>query len=143
MMVETNIDDMTPEKLGVDFQNDLLAKGALDFFLTAVQMKKGRPGWKLSVLVAEANLNEVNAYILENTSSIGVRYYPVARTILERRQIEVETKFGPIKVKQVITPSGAKRHKIEYESLRSLDNKGLNLQLLERELYAVIQRLDL
>ena len=106
-------------------------------------MKKGRPGWKLSVLTAEINLPQISAFILEHTSSIGVRYYPVNRTILERKQFELDTPYGKVNVKQVITPSGTKRHKIEYESLQKLKEKHqMSIQLLEQEIYALIRKLD-
>lgn len=143
-MVETNIDDLSPELIGADFQNDLLEKGAIDFYLTAIQMKKGRPGWKLSALTTKEEAPGLSAYILEHTTSIGVRQYPVTRTILQRKQFELDTPYGKVLVKQVITPSGLKRHKIEYESLQALKEKyQRSIQSLEQELYALIRQLDL
>lgn len=139
ILIETNIDDISSEKLGSDFQEALLKNGAIDFYFTSIQMKKGRPGLKLSVLVATIDLERTSAFILEQTSSIGVRHYRVDRSILTREEFEVDTQYGRIKVKQVTTPSGAKRHKIEFESLRKLkDLHNIPIFQLEQELYPLL-----
>jgi hypothetical protein len=117
-VVETNLDDCSPELLGEHFQNGLLAIGAIDFTLTSVTMKKGRPGLKLSALTSVENREAVCDYILENTTTIGVRYYSVERKELERKSVSLESKYGPIKAKRVTTPSGKTRIKAEYEDLR-------------------------
>ena len=68
LLIETNLDDISVEFLGGDFQQLLLEAGAVDFFFTSVQMKKGRPGLKLSVLTGETQLEAVTDFILEHTS---------------------------------------------------------------------------
>ncbi len=115
-LIETNIDDMSSEVIGLDFQQQLLDNGALDFYFTQVIMKKGRPGLLVSVLVNEENINSISDYLLENTTSIGLRYYPVSRKILAREIKEINTSLGLLKVKEVILPSGKKRLTPEYES---------------------------
>jgi len=138
-IIESNIDDGPAEYLGNAFQDQLLEAGAVDFYFTQVQMKKGRPGLKLSVLTSVQNLTKVANYILEHTTTIGVRHYAVNRTILSRRQFEMETKYGTIKVKEVTTPSGYKRHKIEYESLRNIQkNHDISLPQLQAELLQIL-----
>lgn len=122
-LVETQIDDAPAEFMGSDFQQELLQQGATDFYYTPVQMKKGRPGFKLSVLTEEKALKETSNFLLEQTSTIGVRYYPVFRNILVRNTYEVDTTYGAVKVKEVIKPSGRSQHKIEYESLNELSKK--------------------
>lgn len=122
-MVETQIDDAPAEFLGSDFQQELLLQGAMDFFYTPVQMKKGRPGFMLSVLTDEKALKETSNFLLEQTSTIGVRYYPVFRNILVRNIYEVDTTYGTVRVKEVVKPSGRSQHKIEYESLNELSKK--------------------
>ena len=137
--METNIDDISSEKLGADFQEALLENGAIDFYFTSIQMKKGRPGLKLSVLTSAFELDRVCAFILEHSTSIGVRYYSVDRSILNRSHFEMDTQYGKIQVKEVTTPSGAKRHKIEYESLRKLkDLHNIPIFQLEQELYPLL-----
>ncbi len=143
MIIETNIDDSSVELIGTDFQNDLVENGGIDFYFTPVQMKKGRPGTKLSVLVSPADLDRVSDFILEHSSSIGLRYYPVNRTILQRKQMEISTPYGNVLVKQVTTPSGARRHKIEYESLRNLQvTHNISILKLEEELYPLLLKIQ-
>ena len=115
-IIETNIDDMSSEIIGLEFQQQLLEKGALDFYFTQVIMKKSRPGLLVSVLVNEKDISSISDFILENTTSIGLRYFPVSRNILNREIKEVKTSLGKIRVKEVILPSGKKRLTPEYES---------------------------
>ena len=72
-VIECNIDDMTPEAIGV-LQNDLLKQGALDCIIYNAQMKKQRPGVLLQVLTKKENLRKFANFILKNTTSIGLRY---------------------------------------------------------------------
>ncbi|MEZ5277659.1 MAG: nickel pincer cofactor biosynthesis protein LarC [Opitutaceae bacterium] len=122
-VVETNVDDTPAEYLGDRFQADLMAAGAIDFQLAPVQMKKGRAGVCLSVLVTEEKLNVVSDFLLEETTTIGVRYHPVERRILPRRAVQIDTDHGPVPAKEVTTPSGARRWKFEYDALYEYSRK--------------------
>ena len=122
-MVETNIDDMSSELLGNDFQENLMNVGALDFYFTQIIMKKGRPGILVSVFVAESKLKEVSDFLLENTSTIGIRSYPASRQILKRSAKTINTSLGEVEVKEVKLPSGQKRMTIEYESAKKISVK--------------------
>ena len=136
IMIDCNVDDGIPEYLGSDFQRDLLRQGAIDFYFTSAHMKKGRPGVMLSVLTTNNNLEQVSDYILNNTSTIGVRHYPVSRITLPRKNIIMDTKYGPVNVKEAIMPSGKKKYKIEFDSILEIKNKNdLNLTDLQHELY--------
>ncbi len=76
-----------------------MVAGALDDFITTAEMKKGRPGIVLTVLSepdAEAAISEI---ILRETTSIGIRIREESRRKLDREIIEVNTEFGPVKVK--------------------------------------------
>ncbi len=119
VVMETNIDDMNPEIY--DYVLDrLFAAGARDVFLSPIQMKKNRPGTLLRV-IAEPPYREKLANILfRETSTIGVRYYPVGRMILKRTSKTVKTRFGPVKVKVIEEPDGTKRATPEYEDLRRI-----------------------
>jgi len=119
-LMETNIDDMSSEVIGLDFQQQLFNKGALDFYFTQVMMKKGRPGLLVSVIVNEKDISLIGNFLLENTTSIGLRYYPVSRNTLKRENKEIKTSLGLIKVKEVILPSGKKRITPEYESCAAI-----------------------
>ena len=98
-------------------------------------MKKGRPGFCLSVLVPKTQLETVCDAILENTSTIGVRYFPVERKILERKEEIRTTAFGEFRIKTVTTPSGESRSKIESDDLeRASREHGIPVNELRRKL---------
>jgi hypothetical protein len=97
-VLETNIDDMNPQLFG-DVMERLLAAGALDVFLTPVQMKKNRPGTLLTVLCALADVERMVGLLLTHTTSFGVRVHEVRRHKLHREIVKVKTKFGKIDVK--------------------------------------------
>ena len=119
-MVETNIDDMSSELLGNEFQENLMKAGALDFYYIQIIMKKGRPGVLVSVFVTSEKLQDVTNYLLENTTTIGVRSYPVSRQTLERSSRTIQTSIGEVEIKEVKLPSGRKRATIEYESCKKI-----------------------
>ncbi len=119
-MVETNIDDMSSELLGNDFQDNLMKSGAIDFYYTQIIMKKGRPGVLISTFVSTENLQEVKNYLLENTTTIGVRSYPVSRQALKRTSKTIQTSLGEVEIKEVSLPSGKKRTTLEYESCKKI-----------------------
>ncbi|MBC2606645.1 nickel pincer cofactor biosynthesis protein LarC [Pelagicoccus albus] len=136
-IVETNLDDMSPELLGLHFQEGLLEAGAVDFHFSQVTMKKGRPGLTLCALTPKENRDAVAEYILENTTSIGVRFYPAKRRILSRKKITLETKLGTVLAKETETPSGSKKRKIEYDSLVGLAEKhGISVSEAKRRIEA-------
>ena len=87
MMIETNIDDMNPQ-LYPHVVEKLLAAGANDAYLTPIIMKKGRPGVMLSAIAAQTMVKQLTDLILRETSSIGLRIYPVHRTKLQRRELD-------------------------------------------------------
>jgi pyridinium-3,5-bisthiocarboxylic acid mononucleotide nickel chelatase len=135
IVIQTNIDDLSGELLGLEFQQKLLDHGALDFYIQQVIMKKGRPGIILTVLTPESRLKKIGEFILENTSSIGLRYYTVERMELERQNIDIETEFGKIKAKEVTLPSGKKRVKHENDDIfRISKEKGLSPLEIIRQL---------
>ena len=133
-VIQTNIDDLSGEYLGLDFQQKLLDQGALDFYFQQVIMKKGRPGVILTVLTSSSNLEKISELILENTTAIGLRSYPVERMELTRENLYHQTAFGDLKVKEVTLPSGKKRIKIENEEINRIAKEtGLPpLEILDR-----------
>jgi len=98
VLLETNIDDSTPEELGYLVER-LLAEGATDAWLTPVIMKKGRPGVALSVLCAYSDIERNLDMIFEESSTFGVRIDTVERHCLERCVEKVKTPYGMIRVK--------------------------------------------
>lgn len=122
-VIETNIDDMSNEYLGNDFQNGLFEHGASDFFTSPIQMKKGRQGILLSCSVPGKKIEQLSNYIFENTSTIGLRYFPVTGNKLDREIKEFDTAYGKVRVKIVTTPLGRKKAKIEYDDLKTIHKK--------------------
>jgi uncharacterized protein (TIGR00299 family) protein len=120
MQLETSIDDMSPEYLGTDFQEGLLNAGAIDFSISQEIMKKGRFGFILKVILTAEQLTKVSNYIFENTSTIGLRYFPIERLELPREIIKKETAFGEVAVKTATTPSGSTKIKPEFDDLKKI-----------------------
>jgi hypothetical protein len=113
--IETNIDDMTGEMLGYVMEKLIIEK-ALDVFFTPIQMKKNRPGVKLTVL---CNPNEVAKFaklIIKETTSLGVRYSFKKRIISKRLIEDVKIGEGTIKVKKS-SFDGVEKQSYEYEDL--------------------------
>lgn len=97
-VVETNIDDANPQFYEYVIDR-LFAAGAADVFLTPIIMKRGRPGIKLTALVAPEKQAAITDIIFAETPSIGVRTYLTERRVLDREILSVKTDFGPIRVK--------------------------------------------
>ncbi|MBS4215526.1 nickel pincer cofactor biosynthesis protein LarC [Bacillus sp. FJAT-29953] len=115
-ILEAQLDDMTGEGLGFAMER-LLAAGALDVFYTPVYMKKNRPGTLVTVLVSLNLADRCEQILLEETTTLGVRRSMWSRNILDRRFIEVETPYGPIKVKQACRGNKILHQAPEYEDV--------------------------
>ncbi len=125
VVIETNIDDMNPE-LYEPVRERLFAAGALDVWTTAIGMKKGRPATLLSVLASAEIEAEVARLILRETTTLGVRVYPVQRHIAQREFRTVETIYGPVQVKAKLLDGEELGAKPEFEDcLRLADAAGV------------------
>lgn len=98
LVLETEIDDMSPQLFGPLFDR-LLAAGALDVYYTAIQMKKGRPGVLLTAIVPPARRLAVEDVLFAETTTLGVRRQEWQRTALARERVEIDTPYGPVSVK--------------------------------------------
>jgi len=97
-VIEANIDDMNPELLP-PLIADLLAKGALDAFLTPILGKKGRPAYLITVLCDEAKLPELMPPLFYGSTTFGVRFRTDLRICLERVWKKAKTPWGDVRVK--------------------------------------------
>ncbi|HST51387.1 MAG TPA: nickel pincer cofactor biosynthesis protein LarC [Pyrinomonadaceae bacterium] len=97
-MIETNLDDVSPQVLGHVLEQ-ALARGALDCFFTHAQMKKNRPGVLVSILCRPGQREALIELLFAETPTFGVRSHDVRRRALERESVTVETEFGRIAVK--------------------------------------------
>lgn len=96
--VECEIDDMNPQLFG-PASDRLFEAGALDVFLTAVQMKKGRPGTLVTVIAPEPARRAVCDVLFRETTTIGIRFERMERETLERRWEGVNTPGGAVRIK--------------------------------------------
>lgn len=135
-VLETNLDDLPGEVIGYCYDL-LLAAGALDVFSTPIFMKKNRPGVLLSVLAPEALVPHVESILFRETTTLGIRRYPVSRHKLKRSSgITVNTPWGPVQGK-LAWGEGGPSFSPEYEdcarvarahgvALRDVYSKALN-----------------
>ena len=119
LMMEANIDDMNPEFYDYLISR-LLEAGAMDVFLQTIQMKKNRPAVTLSVLMRPEDIDAFRELIFAETTSLGVRVYPVTKYMLPSEIITIETGLGQARVK--IGRSQGKIYNVapEYEDCRKL-----------------------
>lgn len=97
-VIETNLDDASPQVLGHTLEQALSA-GALDVTVTPVLMKKNRPGQILTVLAKPEDQERLAALILRETPALGLRIMQAERRVEERSWTEVNTSFGRVRVK--------------------------------------------
>lgn len=122
-MVECNIDDMPAERITY-LVDRLMEAGAKDVTITPVIMKKGRPGHKLSILSGADTWDAVTRRLVQESSTIGYRHYPVTKVELEREETELRTPWGRVRKKTTHLPDGtATREKWEYEDIRAIAEK--------------------
>ncbi len=104
-IIETNLDDWSPE--GFPYLSELLlARGALDVNIAPIQMKKGRPAFRLQVICDPAHGEGIKTAILSETTAIGLRFRTEERLTLAREPVAVVTRWGTVAAKRVIRPSG-------------------------------------
>ncbi len=96
--IECEIDDMSPQLFGPTLDR-LLAAGALDAFLTPIQMKKNRPGTLLTVLAQPADRPALSEVIFRETTTIGLRYQSMERETLDRKTVDVAIAGGTVRIK--------------------------------------------
>ncbi len=116
-IIETNMDDISPQILGHVMER-AFELGALDCYFTSVQMKKNRPGILLSILCRAEQRPVLSELLFSETTTLGVRAYEVERRALERRIVAVETQYGPIDVKVAQRNGHIVKAMPEYEQCR-------------------------
>ena len=97
-IIETNVDDMSPEITGY-VTSQLFEHGALDVFLTPTFMKKGRPATQITVLSPTEDRDKLIKLLLTETTTFGVRLSSADRVKLRRDFMQVETQWGAIQAK--------------------------------------------
>ena len=119
--METNIDDCSGEVLGFVMER-LMKAGARDVHYVPVFMKKNRPAWVLNVICKEEDMEMLQNIIFEETTTIGIRYSRMERTILPRETRTLPTPWGEVLAK-VCTLNGKEQLYPEYESVAQLSRE--------------------
>jgi uncharacterized protein (TIGR00299 family) protein len=119
VLLETNLDDMPGESIGYCVER-LWEAGALDVALTPIQMKKGRPGVLVAVQSRPADTEKLEGILFRETTTLGVRRQTLARHVLPRETIEVQTTWGPVRGVVAILPDGTRRFSPEYDACRRI-----------------------
>jgi hypothetical protein len=124
LVLECNIDDMNPQFYG-SLTERLQAAGALDVYLSPVQMKKNRPGTLVTVLAPVGQREAMLDLLFRESTTIGVRYHEADRECLSREWVTVQTRFGPVRIKLARRGTAVVNAAPEYEdcAARAADRK--------------------
>ena len=137
-MIETNIDDLSPQILG-HVMDRAFELGALDCYFTPVQMKKNRPGTLLSILCEGKAEEEFLKLLFTETTTLGVRRYHVERRALQRSVMRVETQYGPIDVKVAHLNGRVVNEMPEFEQVKAAaNNAGVPVKVVEDAVRAAV-----
>lgn len=122
LKVEVNLDNISGEWLG--YVMDLLFEaGANDVYYTPIYMKKNRPGVLLQLLCHQEKLAQIREILFTQTTTLGIRYYPLTVYRAERTFRRVETKWGPITVKEGIYNGERIQRAPEFEECKQIADK--------------------
>lgn len=141
VLIETNIDDMNPQFFP-SVEKKLLGNGALDVFITPIQMKKGRPGFQLSVLCVRKKINVLTDILFRETTTIGIRIHSIERRKLERKTKKIKTIFGEAEVKLAYSKGKLVNISPEFDSCEKLAGKsGLPVKEIYEEIKETANKL--
>lgn len=117
--MEVNLDDIPGEWLG--YVMDLLFEnGANEVFYTPIYMKKNRPGTLLQLLCSTTKIDKMKDILFKETTTLGIRYYPLTVHRLERLFEQVETEWGSVTVKKGIYEGQVVQWAPEYEECKQI-----------------------
>ena len=129
-VIDANVDDMSPEWAGY-VRQQLLEQGALDVTLTPVFMKKDRPGYQIQVLAKPDERDRLGDLLLAETTTLGIRYYPVQRRVLERSWKTVSTVYGEVRIKVASEGGVIRNFAPEFEDCKKLaETKKIPLKMV-------------
>jgi hypothetical protein len=117
--LEANLDDTNPEWLGF-LMGRLFEAGALDVAFCPIQMKKNRPGILLQVMGKPEQRDTLMDILFMESTTLGIRFHYSQRKVLPRSEVEVDTPWGTMRVKEVQRPDGTSYFLPEYEACRKI-----------------------
>ncbi|GAB7079120.1 nickel pincer cofactor biosynthesis protein LarC [Megalodesulfovibrio paquesii] len=118
-LLQCNLDDMTAEMLGVAMEL-LMEEGAMDVHFTPIVMKKNRPATCLSLLCAVEDESRFKALLFRHTTTLGVKSFPLEKTVLDIRFETLNTPLGPVTLKHALQDGRIIRSKPELEDCKTL-----------------------
>ncbi|MFS0820128.1 nickel insertion protein [Bacillus sp. 1P02SD] len=136
--LEVNLDNMSGEWLG--YVMDLLFDaGANDVYYTPIYMKKNRPAVLLQLLCSKSKLDKMKEILFAETTTLGLRYYPLTVHRLERTFTEVMTQWGKVTIKEGIFEGESVQKSPEYEDCRRIaEEHGVPLKKVYEEVWKEI-----
>jgi uncharacterized protein (TIGR00299 family) protein len=149
LLVETDLDDVTGERVGYVLEK-LMRIGAKDVTIVPEFRKKNRPGYLVRVITDPHLRRDVVRALIEETGTLGVRYFKVQRDIVPKREVTklkvvISGKDFEVEVKVSKDLNGRiVRAKPEYESLKRVAlQTGEPISLVEdlvlREIHKVLK----
>ena len=137
-VLECNIDDMQPEQHGYLLEL-LFDAGASDVWITPIIMKKSRPATTLSVLCQPAKATEMKTILFKQGTTIGLREYPVQKSMLRREEKTVSTKWGDVRIKESYFNGKRVRVKPEFEDCKKLAlQHGKSIEEINSEIFKIL-----
>jgi len=132
VVLESNLDDMSPELLGY-LMDSLFDAGAKDVSFSHIQMKKNRPGIQLQVVGQPEDKERLTGVIFRESTTLGVRISYSQRAVLQRGELMVDSPWGKMRIKKVINQDGGTVLLPEYEECRRIAKEN---DLALRDVYA-------
>ena len=133
VVLETNLDDMSPELLP-HVVDELLAAGAQDAWLVPIVMKKGRPAFTLAVLTDASGEDALRELIYKETTTLGIRSSSIGKDVLAREWVAVEVAGQPVSVKLARRAGRIVSMSPEYEDAR---RAARSTEIPLKEIYAL------
>jgi pyridinium-3,5-bisthiocarboxylic acid mononucleotide nickel chelatase len=119
----------------------LFENGAQDVFLVPIIMKKSRPAVQLKILCSSDVQQIIENIILKETTSLGLRYHQVTKSMLDRKIRTIETLYGPIRVKEAFYDNNSVKYKAEYDDcVKAAIQKGVSLSEVYEEVSRCMKR---
>ncbi len=119
VLLEANLDDTHPEWLGF-LMGRLFEAGALDVTFCPIQMKKNRPGILVQVMGKPEQRDTLMDILFRESTTLGIRFHYSQRKVLARSEVEVDSPWGKMRVKEVLRPDGKSYFLPEYEVCRKI-----------------------
>jgi uncharacterized protein (DUF111 family) len=118
-VIETNIDDMNPQFYDYLMER-LLGMEVQEVFLTPILMKKSRPATLLTVISPPAKLSSIIDFLLNETTTLGLRWREEERSCADREFLILDTRYGKVRFKLARWGGKVINFSPEYEDCKRL-----------------------